>query len=192
MPDYRRFFVAGGTYFFTVVTYRRRRLFEHRKPRQILGATIRECRAMWPFAVDALVLLPDHLHAIWSLPSGDSNYPARWSFIKKTFTQNYLADGGHDRRVSDGRHLERRRGIWQPRYWEHTIEDEDDFMRHLDYTHYNPVKHGLVSCPADWGPSTFHRWVKAGVYPPDWACGDHPPPRFPLSCNEYGEPVLDE
>jgi len=188
MPNYRRAHVPGGTYFFTVVTHRRRRLFHLGRNRKLLGDAFRDCQRDWPFQVNAIVLLPDHLHTIWSLPSGDDNYSGRWSVIKKTFTTRYLVDGGQDWDVSIGKQHERRRGIWQRRFWEHTIENEDDFEAHFDYIHYNPVKHKLAKCPRDWEPSSFHRWVRKEVYPADWGCGDSPPPIFPEQIDNYGEP----
>ena len=168
MPDYRRWFVAGGTYFFTVVTYGRAKLFSQEAARTLLGEIYRECARVWPFETPAIVLLPDHLHAIWTLPPGDANYPARWSWIKKEFTRRWLAQGGEEQRTTAGNRREQRRGVWQRRYWEHTIEDEDDFERHFDYIHFNPVKHGYVRSPHEWPWSTFHRWVKAGVYEHAW------------------------
>lgn len=171
MPNYRRNFVPGGTYFFTLVTQNRTPLFESELARTILGTAFRECQRDWPFEIHALVLLPDHLHSIWSLPPGDARYPARWSRIKAEFTRNWLVAGGGEQFVSRGKRRERRRGIWQRRYWEHTIETEDEFYIRFDYTHYNPVKHRYVKCPRDWLPSTFHRWVDAAVYQSNWACG---------------------
>jgi putative transposase len=192
MPQYRRAHVPGGTFFFTVifftaVTHRRRRLFHVEANRTLLGDVIRGVRRDWPFTIDAMVLLPDHLHAIWTLPRGDDNYSGRWSVIKKTFTTRFLASGGRDAVVSDGKRREHRRGVWQRRFWEHTIEDEDDFQVHFDYIHFNPVKHKLVKCPRDWEPSSFHRWVKANVYPVDWACEKYRQPTFPKTEDDYGE-----
>jgi putative transposase len=191
MPDYRRFFVPGGSFFFTVVTYRRRPLFSDANAKSILGQVIRECQAEWPFEINAIVLLHDHLHlhTIWTLPRGDSNYPARWSRIKREFTKKWLASGGQQLPVSAGARRERRAGNWQRRFWEHTIRDEDDFEIRFDYIHFNPVKHGYVKCPKDWLDSSFHRWVKAGVYPLNWACGNrNSPPDFRSIENECGEP----
>jgi putative transposase len=170
LSDYRRWRVEGGMFFFTVVTHSRAPLFSDPAARTLLGEKFRECQEQWPFEVNAIVLLPDHLHAIWSLPPGDSNYPSRWAWIKKEFTKAWLALGGAEQPVSEARQERGDRGIWQPRYWEHTIDDEHDFERHFDYIHYNPVKHGHVQCPADWPESSFHRWVQAGVYEPDWGC----------------------
>ena len=170
MPNYRRAYIPGGMFFFTLVTNQRRPLFASTAACSILGNCVREAKEKWPFDVVAMVLLPDHLHAIWSLPSGDCNYSLRWSWIKKEFTKRWLQVFSEEASISPGRQRERRRGIWQPRFWEHTIEDEEDFDRHFDYVHYNPVKHGLVRCPHEWPHSSFHRWVKAGVYPWHWAC----------------------
>ena len=188
VSNYRRAKIEGGTYFFTVVTHRRRRLFHEPANRELLGDVIRECRREWPFEMNAIVLLPDHLHAIWTLPQGDTNYSGRWSVIKKNFTTRFLSAGGADWKVSTGKRRENRRGVWQPRFWEHVIEDAEDFDVHFDYIHYNPVKHKFVRCPRDWEPTSFHRWVRQGVYPADWACGRYPPPVFPATEENYGEP----
>jgi len=187
MPNYRRAFVPGGTFFFTVVTHQRRRFLADDPARSLLGGVIRRCQLRWPFKINAIVLLPDHLHTIWTLPRGDSDYSTRWGWLKKEFTKNWLAIGGEDAVVSEARQREGRRGIWQPRFYEHTIEDEDDFQSRFDYIHYNPVKHGLVRCPKHWQWSSFHRWVDCGVYPEDWACG-HAPPSFKDAEDTVGEP----
>ncbi len=171
MPNYRRYFVPGGTYFFTLKTERNAPLFRVEPNVRLLGEVIREMKGKWPLTINAIVLLPDHLHTIWSLPPGDADYPTRWAWLKKEFTVRYLANGGKEQPRSESRQRNRRRGVWQRRYWEHTIEDEDDFEAHFDYIHWNPVKHGYVTCPKDWPYSSFHRWVKAGVYPIDWGCG---------------------
>ena len=172
MPNWRRAHVPGGTFFFTLVADQRRPIFNSEAARTILGNVIRECCSTHPFDIRAIVLLPEHLHTLWCLPSGDTNYSGRWQWIKTQFTQRWLDAGGTEVPVSDGRKADGRRGVWQPKFWEHTIEDEDDFERHFDYIHFNPVKHGHVRCPSDWPWSSFHRWVRAGVYPKDWACGD--------------------
>jgi putative transposase len=187
MPDWRRAFVPGGSYFFTVVTDRRACFLTTLPARAILGSMIRRCQLKWPFTINATVLLPDHLHAIWSLPSGDVEYPKRWGWIKKEFTKVWLGLGGREQRQTAGRKRDRRRGVWQPKYWEHTLETEDDFERHFDYIHYNPVKHALVKSPADWKWSSFHRWVAAGVYPANWACSDNGPPSFDDIDDTVGE-----
>ena len=188
MSNYRRAEIPGGTFFFTVVTHRRRKLFHLPENRTLLGHAIRQCQQDWPFEINAIVLLPDHLHAIWSLPPGDTQYSGRWSVIKKTFTTSFLANGGEDWKVSKGKRNDNRRGVWQRRFWEHFLEDEDDYETHFDYIHFNPVKHQLVRCPSDWEASSFHRWVNAGVYSPDWACGKYPQPKLPVTKENYGEP----
>jgi putative transposase len=187
MPDYRRYFVPGGSYFFTVNVHQRRRLFADPLAVRLLGSVMRRCLMRWPCTVNAIVLLPDHFHAIWTLPPGDDEYPKRWGWIKKEFTSRWLASGGCEGTISKGRRRERRRGIWQPRYWEHTLRDEDDFERHLDYIHYNPVKHLHVACPHQWPYSSFHRWVQHGVYAWNWACGQGPPPDFSDITDTVGE-----
>jgi putative transposase len=178
MPDYRRYFVPGGTYFFTLVTAERRPLFNDPWARYLLGRVMREQRDKQPFETVAIVLLPDHLHAIWSLPPGDDAYSARWQAIKARFTSEWLKFGGNEAGVSAGYAAQRRRGVWQARFIEHTIRDEDDLSAHADYLHYNPVKHQYARCPKDWPWSSFHRYVTLGHYEPDWGCADRPPPTF--------------
>ncbi len=188
MPDYRRARVPGGTYFFTLVTHYRQPVFESAVARSLLGDCCREAAQRWPHVVDAIVLLPDHLHAMWTLPRGDDRYSVRWAWIKKEFSKRWLSRGGEEFAVSDGRSREGRRGVWQARFWEHTIADEGDFERHFDYIHYNPVKHGHVPCPRDWPASSIHRWIGAGVYPVDWACSaSQPIPTFPDISKTAGE-----
>lgn len=188
MPNYRRAWVPGGSFFFTLVVHRRRPLFESEVARNILGSVVRRCQLRWPMTINALVLLPDHLHAIWSLPSGDSDYPKRWGWIKKEFTKAWLGIGGKELEISAGRSRERRRGIWQPRFWEHTLEDMEDFERHFDYIHFNAVKHKYVTCPKDWPHSSFQRWVRYGVYPLNWACSQQRQPDFSIIEDSVGEP----
>jgi len=164
MPDYRRAFQPGGTFFFTVVTYGRAPFLCHEPARRILRNAIDLCRAQHPFTIEAFVLLPDHLHAIWTLPPGDVDFSTRWGKIKKAFTTKWRAEGGKEASVSESLSRNRRAGIWQRRFWEHLIRDEADFARHLDYIHYNPVKHGCAPCPHDWPYSTFNRWTSRGAY----------------------------
>jgi putative transposase len=112
------------------------------------------------------------------LPPGDDAYDARWGWIKKEFTKEYLACGGKEQPISQSRRKHGEKGIWQRRYWEHTLDDEHDYERHFDYIHYNPVKHGYADCPKDWEFSSFHRWAMAGVYPLEWGCNKHGPLNF--------------
>jgi putative transposase len=171
MPEYRRYYVPGGTFFFTLVTEGRSRFLCQETARIILRTQMQLCQKRWPFSIEAIVLLPDHLHALWVMPAGDSNYSLRWAWIKKEFTKSWLEAGGEEQGVSDSRRRNRRRGVWQRRFWEHMIRDENDYERHFDYIHYNPVKHGLVARPQDWPHSTFHLWVKRNIYPLEWGCG---------------------
>jgi putative transposase len=171
MSNYRRCFVPGGSYFFTVVAERRTKILDNDLARDLLRAAFQDCFQRWPpFQVDAMVMLHDHMHAIWTLPPGDAAYPKRWGAIKKHFTQSWLALGGAEKSRSPSRIAHRRRGVWQRYYAEYTLRDERDYQRHFDYIHYNPVKHGLVESPGDWPYSTFHRGVKRGAYNPDWGC----------------------
>lgn len=172
MSDYRRAYIPGGSFFFTLVTEGRTPIFRDENARTMLGLALRDCLHRWPFELNALVLLDDHLHAIWTLPQGDTRYSARWGFIKKEFTKMWLAAAGCEQERSISRIKQRRHGVWQRRFWEHSLRDEHDYARHFDYVHYNPVKHGYVERVKDWPYSTFHRWVKQGVYPVDWGCGN--------------------
>lgn len=164
MSDYRRYFVPGGTFFFTVVAHQRRKLFRTARACRLLGATMRECRIKWPYETVAIVLLPDHLHVIWSLPPGDDRYSARLGWIKKEFSKAWIPSGKREARRNERGELD----VWQRRFWEHTIEDEDDLERHADYIHYNPRKHGLVKRPMDWPYSSFRKFVRLGSYEESW------------------------
>ena len=187
MSNYRRAHIPGGTYFFTVKTENNAPIFADRDNALLLGQVIREAKQRWPFEVNAMVLLPDHLHAIWSLPQEDDDYPTRLGWLKKEFTKRYLGQGGNEQHTSASRKRYRRRGVWQRRYWEHTIEDEEDFDAHFDYVHWNPVKHKYVRCPGDWPHSSFHRWVAAGVYDIHWGCGQRVPTSLVNPDRDFGE-----
>jgi putative transposase len=150
MPEYRRHYIPGAMVFFTVITHEKRPLFTEPLARTCLRQAIEKIRKTRPFALDAIVLLPDHLHTLWTLPVSDGNFSVRWRRIKEEFTEQYLLAGGQESPRSASRQRRQERGIWQRRFWEHIIRDEVDFERHLDYIHYNPVKHGLVACPRDW------------------------------------------
>jgi putative transposase len=170
MPDYRRAFAPGGTFFFTVVTARRAPILCTRVAIPLLRSSFAETRRRWPFTIDAIVILPDHLHAIWTLPKDDHDFSIRWAFFKKAFTQAWLAASGGEQPTSESNRRHRRRGVWQRKFWEHTIRDEGDFGRHFDYIHFNPVRHELVTCPHKWPHSSFHQWVKKGAYEWHWNC----------------------
>jgi putative transposase len=163
MVRYRRNFVPGGTYFFTVTLVDRssKVLVEHVRA---LRDAFRTARREYPFEIEAIVILPDHLHAIFTLPTNDANFPGRWRRIKGHFSKTLIGAGIELSRQPNGD-----LALWQRRYWEHTIRDENDFARHVDYIHFNPVKHGLVRRVCDWPHSSFHRYVREGLLPIDWA-----------------------
>jgi putative transposase len=164
--EYQRARTKGGTYFFTVVTHMR-------QPILCNGSSVKEIKnaflkvmAAYPFVVDAIVLLPDHLHCLWTLPENDQDFSTRWRLIKSYFTKNF---GRKSKGASSqSRSAKKEQDVWQRRFWEHLIRNEDDYANHLDYIHYNPVKHGLVNAPSLWPYSSFHRYAKNGLYPIDW------------------------
>ncbi len=168
MSDYRPYYVPGGTYFFTVVAHQRRPLFSGENARSCLRQAILDEQQHRPFNLFAICLLPDHIHSIWTLPRNDDQYSIRWSKIKEEFTRSYLNDCGTEGQITDSRKKHRERAVWQRRFWEHTVKDEDDLKRCADYIHWNPVKHRLVSRVRDWPWSSFHRFVEAGEYEIDW------------------------
>ncbi len=162
MPDYRRAKIPGGTFFFTLALADRSSdllLREIDRLRHIY----RQVQERRPFETVAISVLPDHLHAIWSLPPGDTDFPMRWNLIKSGFSRGVPAVPRSSSKIA-----KREKGIWQRRYWEHTIRDDADLARHVDYIHFNPVKHGLVSRVCDWPHSSFHQFVSRGVLPADW------------------------
>jgi len=167
MPRYIRAFAPGGTFFFTVNLLERNRtlLTDHITP---LRAAFSFVRKQKPFVTKAYVILPDHLHCIWTLPSGDSDFSSRWQAIKAHFAHR-IAQG---ERLSERRLKKGERGVWQRRFWEHLIRDELDFERHVDYIHFNPVKHRHVEAARDWPHSSFHEYVRRSVLPIDWAAGE--------------------
>jgi putative transposase len=175
MPDYRRWYVAGGTYFFTVVTHHRRRMLCDELARDCLREAIETVRKTRAVEIVALVLQPDHLHTVWTLPPGDADYPTRWRRIKEEFTQKYLLHGGREAAPGASRIRCEERGVWQRRFWEHSVRDEEDLKRCVDYVHWNPKKHGLVRNIRDWPWSSFHRYVKLGEYEIDWGATDPAP-----------------
>lgn len=167
MPHYIRAFVPGGTFFFTVtILERRRKLLTENI--DTLREVFKSARRRRPFTIDAIVILPDHLHCIWTLPPGDADFSARWHDIKARFA----AQLSRGERLSVRRAKKGERGIWQRRFWEHVIRDERDYERHVDYIHYNPVKHGQVKRAADWPYSSFHKYVERGIHNLEWAAND--------------------
>ncbi|MBE9107826.1 transposase [Nodosilinea sp. LEGE 07298] len=163
---YRRAQTLGATYFFTVVTYNRQPLFHHDETIALLRKAFHIVKAEYPFTIDAIVILPDHIHSIWTLPEGDADFSSRWKRIKAWFSLR--CPEAYKQQQSISRLRKGEQAIWQRRFWEHQIRNEADFRQHVDYIHYNPVKHNLVNRPLDWPYSSFHRYVADRAYPADW------------------------
>lgn len=170
---YRRLLLPGATYFFTLVTYERRKLFNHSDRVALWNQAVSKVQRKRPFEIVAEIILPDHLHTMWSLPEGDADYATRIRLVKTALTKSVTTgapeDGGSESRMRKGERL-----VWQRRYWEHAIRNEADLQAHLDYIHYNAVKHGFVCRARDWPYSTFETWVERGVYDPNWGSDEMP------------------
>ena len=163
MPQYIRYRIKGGCYFFTVVLADRTSALLTDNITS-LRAAFRKVRKAHTFEIEAIVILPDHLHCVWTLPAGDDAFSLRWRQIKSAFSRQ-LTD---TEQRSKSRVKQGERGIWQRRFWEHAIRDEQDFRRHVDYIHYNPVKHGYVERVVEWEYSSFNRYLAQGIYPENW------------------------
>ncbi len=169
MTEYRRFYLPNATWFFTV------NLAERKNNRLLVDKIdlLRECfryvKQQKPFHINAIVIMPDHLHCIWTLPPDDGNYSVRWNMLKGRFSR--AIDKGE--RISTTRINRRERGIWQRRFWAHLITDQEDYNQHIDYIHWNPVKHGLVKRVIDWPHSSFPQYVEQGVFPVTWGHSGH-------------------
>lgn len=164
MTEYRRYRIPGATWFFTVNLAERqgnRLLIDHVEVLRAAFVTVRERH---PFQIDAIAVLPDHLHCILTLPAGDADFSTRWGLIKGNFSRR-IEPG---ERLSESRRKRGERGLWQRRFWEHCLRDDRDYQRHVDYIHWNPVKHGLARSVKDWPYSSFHDYVRQGSYPADW------------------------
>ncbi|MCC5810006.1 MAG: transposase [Ectothiorhodospiraceae bacterium] len=159
MPNYIRTRATGGTYFFTLVTAQRRPVFRSPVAVDCLRRAYRHIARQYPFTTEAIVILPDHLHVLWTLPDGDADYPLRLQLLKSRATRELRCVGVRD-------------AVWQRRYWEHYVRDGNDFRRHMDYIAYNPVKHGLVSVPWYWPHGSFRRLVSLGYYPRSWGSSE--------------------
>lgn len=168
MAEYRRLRVPGGCYFFTVNLLHRRSTTLLLEIIDLLRHAVRRICRERPFTIDAWVVLPHHLHVIWTLPKHDADFSTRWRLIKHPFVRGLPATESR----SPGRRARDERGIWQRRFWEHTIRDAADYAAHIHYVHFNPVRHGYVDSPAAWPYSTFHRCVERGLYPKAWTVRD--------------------
>jgi putative transposase len=168
MPDYRRVKIKGGTYFLTLVTYNRQKLFFNPNAVQLFYESLNHVRKYHPFSLIAYCILPDHIHLLLRLPDDDSNYSSRISQIKRRYSKSYLANYPVPDKGSASREKRKEAFIWQRRFWEHYIRDEEDLNRHIDYIHYNPVKHGLVNKVSQWKESSFFKFVQMEIYDLDW------------------------
>jgi putative transposase len=166
---YRRSRIRGGTFFFTVVTFNRQKVLASGEVVDKLRKAFIKVKEGHPFEIEAAVVLPDHIHCIWTLPEGDCDYSNRWRLLKSYFTRSM--DSPTQLHPINSHSLKHEQTLWQRRFWEHSIRDDNDFIRHVEYIHYNPVKHGLVSTPYNWPYSSFHRFVQRGLYKPDWGSG---------------------
>jgi putative transposase len=191
MSDYRRIYQNQSIVFLTIVTYERQRIFHNPQNILLLRQTTAKVKLEMPFDILAAVILPDHLHFLWQLPLNEHNYSKRIGRLKALFTKSFLKTNNIDLRLSESRKKHRESNIWQRRFWEHTIRDEKDFEQHLNYIHYNPVKHNLVTCPHFWPYSSFHSLVKKEFYSVNWACICHKNPSqipdFTLVNHDFGE-----
>jgi putative transposase len=158
MSQYKRCYQSGRNYFFTLVTYQRRPLFSSFENVKHFKIAINKVKKKYPFSLNAIVILPDHLHCLWKMPGNDSDFSMRWRLIKRYFSIEMEASINH----------RKEKEVWQRRFWEHAIRDEDDRIKHMNYIHYNPVKHDLAQSPGDWEHSSFNYWVEKGVYEKDW------------------------
>ena len=165
MTEYRRTWHPGATWFFTVNLADRRGNRPLVERIDVLRTAFRNVRARHPFHIEAVVILPDHLHCVWTLGPGDTDFATRWSLIKRHFSR--AIEKGE--RISQSRAKRGERGPWQRRFWEHFIRDQGDFNHHVDYVHWNPVRHGWVRRVSDWPHSSFHTFRRRGIYPEDWA-----------------------
>jgi len=174
--QYRRSDIAGGSYFFTVNLLDRQRtlLIGHA---DLLRKIMNKVKQSHPFHIDAIIILPDHLHTIWTLPQDDADFPTRWNLIKAGFSREIPKD----EYINSSRQAKGERGIWQRRYWEHLIRDDGDYEKHVDYIHYNPVKHGYVDRASDWTHSSIHRYIQQGIFDKNWGVGMN------IKDNNFGE-----
>ncbi len=168
--QYRRARQKNGTYFFTLVTHNRRKFLCNPDNIKLLREAFREVMARYPFTINAHVILPDHLHFMWTLPNGDDDFSTRWRLIKSFFTRNCAPQ--YKNPPSKSRQTKKEQAVWQRRFWEHEIRDNRNYAGHMDYIHYNPVKHGLARAARKWELSSFSRCVQAGLYEADWGIGE--------------------
>ena len=168
MPDYRRKYQPGGTYFFTVVTNLRKPIFASPNAVDLFQTEWQKVKSVLPFETIAYCILPDHIHCIWALPEGDHNFSQRWQMIKANFSRSFRNKGSINIQISESKIKKRESGIWERRFWEHLIRDPEDLNRHIDYIHFNPLKHRLVNDLVKWKYSSFSQYLKDGSYDANW------------------------
>ena len=168
MPNYRQIHAPGGTYFFTVVTCDRMPILSSEPNIELLKKITRETQRNHPFDQIAYCILPDHIHCIWTLPVSDKDYCTRWMLIKARFSREYKPGSDVEEHISDSRARKRERDVWQRRFWEHAIRNDEDLSKHIDYIHFNPIKHGVVKRLSDWKWSSFHEFIDGGYYDKNW------------------------
>jgi putative transposase len=168
MPNYHRIHAPGGTYFFTVVTNERLSIFSTESSIILLLNTIEKSQNEYPFEQIAYCIMPDHIHCIWKLPDGDDDYSRRWQLIKARFSREFFLISDLEGKITESRKRKREKGIWQRRFWEHIIRDDNDLAMHINYIHFNPIKHGLVKRLSDWSWSSYNEYLSAGYYDASW------------------------
>ncbi|MGK7922296.1 MAG: transposase [Trichodesmium sp.] len=168
--EYRRAKTPGATYFFTVVTYNRQKILCKPENVDLLRKAFRYVMEKHLFKIDAVVILPDHIHSLWTLPENDADVSTRWRLIKSYFSRKCYSQ--YEEKNSTYRQHKKEKNVWQRRFWEHQIRGDSDFTNHIKYIHYNPVHHGLVTAPSYWEYSSFHRYVKAGIYDQTWGSSE--------------------
>ncbi len=154
MPNFRRYYISNAFVFITCVTHDRIHYLEGERNIAVFWDTLRKVQALHPFHLFAYVTLPDHFHWLLQLPENKPNFSIILQSVKYNFTWNLKRDLGINKSLK----------VWQNRFWDHVIRDDDDLQIHFDYIHWNPVKHGYVKNPEDWSESTFNFWKDKGFY----------------------------
>ena len=171
MPNYRRVIIEGGIYFFTLTTNNRQKIFLSSSARDIFLEAVNHVMNFHPFSTEAYCILPDHIHLLWRMPEEDANYSTRISEIKKRFSKEFCAKYPSIVKRNEFQVNRGESGVWQRRFWEHYIRDETDLNNHINYIHFNPVKHGIVRQVRDWPSSSFFNYARSGHYQIDWGEG---------------------
>jgi len=164
MPDYRRFYIPNSITFITCVTRDRYPYLKSKSDIDLFFSTLARVKEIKPFELMAYVVLPDHFHWLMKVDQSSGNFSKVMHSIKRNFTQNYKQAHNVQKSIS----------IWQRGFWDHVIRDERDLEIHLDYIHWNPIKHGCVNKPSNWPYSTYRDWEGMGIYDLGWGCVEIP------------------